>query len=106
MADYAIILTTCSSQEEADRLAAGLVEARLAACVQQTPIRSTYRWEGEIVKDDELLLLIKTRTALFAQVEAWIKAHHSYDTPEIVMTPITKGSREYLDWVFETTSSP
>jgi periplasmic divalent cation tolerance protein len=103
MSDYCVILTTSGSQEEADRLAAGLVEARLAACVQQTPIRSTYRWEGEVVKDEEILLLIKSRAALFPLIEAWIQARHSYDVPEIVMLPVTAGLKAYLDWVEEET---
>jgi len=103
MSDYGVILTTSSSEEEAAQIAAGLVEARLAACVQQTPIRSTYRWEGKVVKDEELLLLIKTRTALFPQVEAWIRSHHSYDVPEIIMLPVVEGSEAYLAWIEEET---
>lgn len=99
MSDHCVILTTTSSQEEAEALASGLVAARLAACVQQTPIHSTYRWEGKVVRDEEILILIKTRTALYPQIEAWIRAHHSYDTPEIVMLPITDGLNDYLAWV-------
>ncbi len=99
MADYGVIFTTCSSQEEADAIASGLVEARLAACVQQTPIRSVYRWEGEVVRDEEILLLIKTRTGLYPLVEAWIKHRHSYDTPEILMLPAEAGLDAYLAWV-------
>ncbi len=100
---YAIIYTTCSSQEEAEALAAGLVEARLAACVQQMPIRSTYRWEGRVVRDEEWLLLIKTTAARYPQVEAWIQEHHSYEIPEILMTPVSQGLAEYLAWVDEET---
>lgn len=103
MSEYCVILTTTGSQEEADAIAMGLVEARLAACVQQTPIRSTYRWEGKVVKDEEILLLIKTRTGLYPQVEAWITARHSYDTPEIIMLPVTDGLDDYLRWVDEET---
>ena len=103
MTDYCVILTTTGSQEEADALASGLVEARLAACVQQTPIRSTYRWEGKVVKDEEILLLIKSRTGLYPLVEAWITARHSYDTPEIIMLPVADGLDAYLAWVDDET---
>jgi len=106
MTDYCVILTTCGSQEEADSIAAGLVEARLAACVQQTPIRSTYRWEGKIVKDEEILLFIKTRTDIYPQIEAWIRSHHSYDVPEIIRLPVDAGLDDYLTWVkTETTNA-
>ncbi len=104
MSPYCVILTTCGSQEEADAIATGLVEARLAACVQQSPIHSTYRWEGKVLKDEELLLLIKTRTDLYDQIESWIKTHHSYDVPEIVLLPIETGLDEYLGWVTDETS--
>jgi len=103
MSDYCVILTTTGSREEAETLASGLVAARLAACVQQTPIRSTYRWEGKVVRDEEILLFIKTRTVLYPQIEAWIQSHHSYDTPEIVMLPVTGGLDDYLAWVDKET---
>ena len=103
MSDYCMILTTTGSQEEADAIATGLVEARLAACVQQMPIRSAYRWEGKVVKDEEILLLIKSRTGLYPLVEAWITARHSYDTPEIVMLPVIDGLNAYLAWVDDET---
>jgi periplasmic divalent cation tolerance protein len=106
MTDYCVILTTCGSQEDADSIAAGLVEARLAACVQQTPIRSTYRWEGKIVKDEEILLFIKTRTDIYPQIEAWIRSRHSYDVPEIIRLPVDAGLDDYLTWVkTETTNA-
>ena len=104
MTDYCIILTTCGSQEEADSIAAGLVEARLAACVQQTPIRSTYRWEGKIVKDEELLLFIKTRADLYPQIEAWIRSRNIYDVPEIIRLPVDAGLDDYLTWVKKETN--
>ena len=103
MSDHCVIFTTAGSEDEAERIAAGLVEARLAACVQQTPIRSAYRWEGRVVKDEEILLFIKTRTGLYPLVEAWITARHSYDTPEIIMLPVTDGLDAYLAWVDEET---
>ncbi len=99
MSQFCVILTTCGSADEANTIAAGLIEARLAACVQQSPIRSVYRWEGRVVQDEELLLLIKTQSHLYPQVEAWIKAHHSYDVPEIIQLPVETGLPAYLQWV-------
>ncbi len=99
MNQFCVILTTCGSVEESEAIATGLIEARLAACVQQTPIRSVYRWEGRVVQDEELLLLIKTQSHLYSRVEAWIKAHHSYDTPEIIQLPVVAGLSDYLQWI-------
>lgn len=96
---FCVVLTTTDSQEEADALARGLVHARLAACVQQMPIRSVYRWQGEVVQDEEILLLIKTQSRLYPQVESWIRAHHHYETPEILQLPVSAGLDAYLSWV-------
>lgn len=92
-------MTTVSTQEQADALARSLVEGRLAACVQIQPIRSLYRWKGETCAEPEFLLLIKTAADRFAAIEQHIKAHHPYETPEIVQVPITAGSAEYLGWI-------
>lgn len=101
---YVMVLTTCPSDEVADAMAGGLVEARLAACVQAAPIRSTYVWKGKVEREGELLLLIKTRGALASRVRDWIVAHHPYEVPEIVETPLAGGLRAYLSWIDETTA--
>lgn len=101
---FCIILTTAGSQEEAERLAEMLVNQRLAACVQLQPISSFYSWQGKIQRDAELLLLIKTITALYPQVEAAILANHSYEIPEIIQVPVEQGFSRYLDWVKENTT--
>ena len=100
---YALIMTTCGSREEAERLAEGLVRGRLAACVQILPITSVYEWKGELNRDDEHLLFIKTRSARYADVEQYIVEHHSYDVPEVVQVPIDSGLPAYLKWVDEST---
>lgn len=97
--EAAIVMTTTGSEDEAERLAAALVENRLAACVQVMPIRSFYVWQGKPQRDAEWLLLIKTRGAHYAAVETFIRAHHSYETPEIVMVPVSAGSPDYLAWL-------
>ncbi len=102
---YCILLTTAGSQEEADKLAAGLVENRLAACVQITNITSYYFWNDQVNHDPELLLLIKTRSSLYPQIEAFLSQHHSYDLPEIVQVPIQGGLPGYLNWIAENTGA-
>lgn len=95
-----VILCTCSSQEEADKLAMLLVEARLAACVNALPgVRSTYRWQGAVERAEEVLLLIKTSSDLFAQVEEKLRAAHSYEVPEVLALPVCAGSANYLEWL-------
>lgn len=99
MSEHVEIQITCGSAAEADRIADALVERRFAACVQQLPIRSTYRWEGEIHHDDEILLLVKTRAARFDDVAATVRELHSYDVPAITAVPIAHGSDDYLTWL-------
>lgn len=98
-----MVLTTAGTRAEAERLADGLVTARLAACAQLLEIRSVYRWRGDLHREPETLLLLKTRTALYPRVEAWIRAHHSYEVPEIVRLPIAGGALPYLEWLAENT---
>jgi periplasmic divalent cation tolerance protein len=104
MAGFMQVVTTVDSEEEAGLLARGIAGARLAACVQIVgPIRSVYWWQGAIEDAREWQLLIKTTDERLPALEAYIKANHSYNTPEIIATQIPWGSREYLDWVTEQT---
>jgi periplasmic divalent cation tolerance protein len=100
---YCMILTACSSIEEAERIAWMLVEERAAACVQMAGIKSIYRWKGNTEKSGEILLLIKTRSLLYGRVESLISAIHSYEVPEIVALPIMDGLKKYIAWVDEVT---
>ena len=93
------IQITCGSEGEAAELAGALVEARLAACVQQFPIRSTYRWDGDVQRDDEILLLVKTTGQRLDAVRDLVLGRHSYDVPAITVVPIVGGSEAYLRWV-------
>ena len=94
-----VVLTTTPNIEEAETLARKIIEAKLAACVQiLPPMKSFYFWEGSIQKDTEHLLLIKTLTGKFAELEKFIKENHSYDVPEIVALSAEKVSEDYLDW--------
>jgi periplasmic divalent cation tolerance protein len=95
-----LVLTTCASLEEADGLAASLVDARQAACVNRIgPVRSTYRWQGAVQSDDEVLLLIKTTEERLGAVQRMIGERSSYELPEFLAVRVETGSTAYLDWL-------
>ncbi len=106
MSDTGVLLTTLPGKEDAQKLARLLVEEKLAACVQLMPIQSFYRWEDKVQNEDEVLLLIKTRTALFDTAIARIKAVHPYTVPQIVGLPFSAGHQPYLDWIGQSTTAP
>ena len=94
--------TTTATKADAERIAAALVEQRLAACVQVSgPIHSCYRWQGEIETAEEWLCSVKTTREAYDQVEQAIRELHSYDEPEIMAVPIVAGSAGYLAWLRE-----
>ena len=100
MSDFMQVVTTVDSEEAAEQLARGIASARLAACVQIVgPIKSLYWWQGELEEAREWQLVMKTMTGRIAELEDYIKANHSYETPEITATVISGGSWEYLDWI-------
>ena len=104
-AEYCVVHITAPSPEEAKRIATALVEEHLAACCSIIPgMRSVYRWQEEIHDDTEQLLLCKTRTDHFARLAERVREMHSYDVPEIIQLPITRGSQPYLNWIDETVS--
>ena len=95
-----VVLTTTPTKTEADILAGKIVEAKLAACVQILPeMTSVYEWNGEIRRDAEQLLLIKTLPEKWDELSAFITANHSYAVPEIVALDADKVSGPYLDWI-------
>jgi periplasmic divalent cation tolerance protein len=97
------VITTVGTEEEARAVIDALLDERLAACVQRIPISSSYHWQGRRCDEEELMLLIKTRASLYQRVEARIRAHHSYELPEIIQLPITGGLPEYLHWIAQQT---
>jgi periplasmic divalent cation tolerance protein len=99
-----VVLTTVPSREAARSLATRLVENRLAACVQLSAIESVYRWQGSVQHEEEVLLLIKTRSELYAPLEAFIKEVHSYEVPEILQLPVQAGAETYLRWLADATA--
>jgi periplasmic divalent cation tolerance protein len=104
MEQHIAVFITAGSTEEAEKISRGLVEMKLAFCVQALPsIQSTYYWDNKICVDEEILLIAKTQNRLFDSLEKWVRENHSYDVPEVVAIPIAKGSVPYLkcidDWV-------
>ena len=100
---YCMVITTTVSPEEAEKLARLLVTDKLAACVQIMPISSYYTWQNALQKDAEYLLMIKSVSQNFHQIEAMIHENHSYEIPEIIQIPITQGSASYLNWLDKNT---
>lgn len=97
-----LILSTAPTRDEAGRIAKTLVDEKLAASVQLSPIESWYRWEGKTEHAAETRLHIKTTAERARQVEERVRALHSYAVPEIVILPITGGAAAYLDWLTQT----
>jgi periplasmic divalent cation tolerance protein len=98
-----VVVMTAASADEATRIAEMLVSKRLAACVQILPeIKSVYVWKGEVQREPEVLLLAKTTRANFSDLEAAVRAMHSYETPEIIALSVVEGSADYLKWLMSS----
>ena len=96
---YTVVISTCANRKEAVKIARDIVERRLAACVNILPVRSCYRWNGEIKVDREYLIIAKTRSELFTKLKSRILALHSYHLPEIISLRVEDGYKKYLDWI-------
>lgn len=101
--DAVMIMTTVKDKEDAKAMAAHLIEGRLAACVQEVAINSHFNWDGKTNDEPEVLLLVKTAADRAELAIAAIKAKHSYDVPEILVSPIIGGFGAYLQWVHDET---
>lgn len=98
-----VVLTTTETPQQAEQIAQLLLEAELAACVQiLPPMTSIYRWQGKIERATETLLLIKTLQEKYPALEAALKTHHPYQTPEIIALPVADGSAAYLTWLADS----
>mgnify|MGYP001123642505 CR=1 FL=1 len=98
---------TAGSREEAERVVDAAIRGRAAACAQITgPITSTYWWRGEVQRDEEYLILLKTAQDRLDDLVRLVREVHSYETPEIVAVPIVGGLADYLDWVTAETREP
>jgi periplasmic divalent cation tolerance protein len=98
-----VIYITTRDEEEARKIGRSLIEERLAACVNIFPIRSIYRWKGEIQKEDEVAMLIKTKAELIDEIIKRAKELHSYEVPCIVSFSIEKGYEKFLGWIEKST---
>jgi len=102
--DEIIVFITASKENEAEKIAKGLVEARLAGCVNIVrDIRSIYMWQGKVEDEKEVLMIAKTRKKFFNAFEKKVKELHSYTVPEIIAVPAVEGSKNYLAWLKEVT---
>ena len=102
MSERLVALSTVATAEDAERIARALVERGLAACVNVVPgLVSIYRWKGEVQRDGELLLVIKTRADRFEAMREALVAMHPYEVPELIALPIGAGHAPYLAWLDE-----
>ena len=101
--DTGIVATALPDRAEARRIARILLAEKLAACVQLLDMESHYVWKGETLAEPEVMLMAKTRAALFESVIGRIKGLHPYEVPEIVAQPFAAGFAPYLAWIAQST---
>ena len=95
-----VALSTVSGAEDAERIARELVERGLAACVNVCPgVVSVYRWKGKVEREEERLLLIKTRGERWPALREALVAMHPYEVPELIVLGVEDGHAPYLDWL-------
>jgi periplasmic divalent cation tolerance protein len=103
-APHVIVQVSTPTAEEAATISRIAVERRLAASAQTTPVRTVYRWKGQIEERAEHVVTLFTRAPLFDQLAACIRAHHSYEVPQIVALPLTAGWPPFLQWSDDNTA--
>lgn len=103
-----IVLVTCPSVALARKIARGVVEKRLAACVNimLSAVESLYTWKGKVERAREYLLVMKTTARCLVELENEVKRLHSYDVPELIALRITEGSKKYLSWMDDSVAKP
>jgi len=102
-----LIMVTTGARDDAERLGEALVVEHLAACCSVVPtLHSIYYWEGQLQREHEALLLIKTLESQAEAVDAYVRAHHEYQLPEILHVPIEGGSSAYLNWLEKQVAKP
>ena len=105
MTQELVVFVTAPNKDEAARLADSLVSEKVAACVNIIGgIESIYRWEGEVTRDQEALLIIKTTDERYEELERRVIELHTYATPEIIAYRIERGSKDYLRWLRDSTA--
>ena len=102
-----LIMVTAGGRDDAERIGEGLVVERLAACCNVVPtVASFYYWEGQLQREHESLLIIKTLESKAAAVEDYVRTHHTYEVPEVIQVTIEGGSSAYLDWLAGEVAKP
>ena len=101
--NYCIITTTIDDEKIAKQISTSLLKDHLVACVQSHTIQSQYHWNGTLETSQEILLQMKTKASLFEEIKVQIEALHSYEVPEIIMTPILDANESYLEWIDKET---
>ena len=97
---YSLVLVTVPDEKTASKITDTMLKQKLASCVNAVDnIKSSYWWEDKIEHSGEILLMIKTTTALIPELVSFVKDKHPYDTPEIISLDITGGFNRYLDWI-------
>ena len=99
MTDLIAVYTSISNEEQAQLLVSPAIENNLAACVQSEPIRSIYRWQGQIERQDEIRLLLKPTRTAYPKLEKLLLELHPYELPAIFAIPVCAASVEYTQWV-------
>lgn len=106
MDEFVLVITSSGDHVVAEQIAAELVDRRLVACAHLTgPVKSIYRWEGNIEFTEEVVLHFKTTSEHVEAVKQVIGLLHPYDVPEIIVVPIVEGSASYLEWIRDETRS-
>lgn len=101
MTEFFVVKTTIDNSSEADKLANDIITNKLGACVQVSEIKSVYKWNDKVENSKEFLLSIKTNSKKIEVLKDFISQNHSYEIPEIIVTPIVGGSEKYLNWMNE-----
>lgn len=102
-----LIMVSTSGRDDAERLGEALVVERLAACCNVVPtVASFYYWEGQLQREHEALLLIKTMESKAGAVQEFVRAHHESQLPEIIQLPIDGGYSPYLNWLEKQVTQP
>ncbi len=93
------VTTTVETHGQAEKLSRGILQKRLAACVQIIACQSWYHWQGQLEQAEEFKLLLKTSEEVHAELIEYIEKHHPYDTPEMLTLPVIHANASYLAWL-------
>ncbi|XP_022224481.2 protein CutA homolog [Drosophila obscura] len=98
-----VAFVTTPDKQSAKKLAHGIIDRKIAACVNIIPkIESIYMWEGKVTEDDEYLMMIKTRTERIDELSKFVRENHPHSVPEVISIPIENGNLTYLNWIAQT----